>query len=384
MKNIEVADILREVVSANQLNVSAEQWKAANALLNCRTAALGAHVYSCNACGKEEISYNSCRNRHCPKCQAAATAKWLERRREELLPVPYFHVVFTLPHEFSGTALQNKKLVYGTLFRAVSETITQVGKRRLGGQLGFFSILHTWGQRLEAHPHVHCVIPGVVLCENGSVKTLPKNYLLPQRIISKVFRAIFCKHFRRLYPELEFHGQQLDLNKESSFKRLLNTVFSKDWVVYAKRPFAGPEIVLKYLAQYTHRIAISNRRILSCRNGVTAFRYKNYANGKKKVLQLSNAEFIRRFFLHTLPHQFVRIRYYGFLANGVRTKTLSKLRQHFLLLPPKLDDGRQRCCRYCGAQELIFERELPARILPFPRPKIRHKLPKRKELPLVA
>jgi len=243
-QGIELAEIMREAAESGTLKASKEQWEVVNAIINCRTASLGGHLYRCGDCGEEQPRYNSCRNRHCPKCQGGDIAKWLEKRQEELLPVPYFHVVFTIPHELNGFVLQNKRLMLNLLFQAVSKTLKEVSKRRLGGEIGFFAVLHTWGQLLELHPHIHCVIPGVIIKADGTAEKMSEKYFLPQRILSTVFRAIFCKMFKKAQKKLALHGQQKEFTEKAKVDKLMQKLFSKDWVVYAKEPFAGPQAVL--------------------------------------------------------------------------------------------------------------------------------------------
>jgi len=247
----ELADVFREVVSEGELKASPEQWKAVNAILNCRTEALGGHLYRCNDCGDEQPRYNSCRNRHCPKCQTGKTSR-LEKRAEELLPVPYFHVVFTIPHELNGIALQNKEEIYNLFFQAVSKTLKEVSEKRYGGKIGYFSILHSWGQKIEFHPHIHCVIPGIILKADESVKVLPENHFLPHEVLRLVFKAVFLTLLEKHYEKLSFHGEQALFKKKKIFENLVNKLWKKDWIVYLKKPFSGPHAVLKYLARYTH------------------------------------------------------------------------------------------------------------------------------------
>jgi hypothetical protein len=381
----ELADVFREVVSEGELKASPEQWKVVNAILNCRTEALGGHLYRCSDCGDEQPRYNSCRNRHCPKCQAGKTSKWLEKRAEELLPVPYFHVVFTIPHELNGIALQNKEEIYNLFFQAVSKTLKEVSEKRYGGKIGYFSILHTWGQKLEAHPHVHCVIPGVILNADESVKVLPENHFLPHEVLRLVFKAVFLTLLEKRYEKLSFHGEQALFSKKKIFKNLLNKLWKKDWIVYLKKPFSGPHAVLKYLARYTHRVAISNSRIISCKDGKTTFSYKDYSDdAQKKYLALENKEFTRRFLLHTLPKQFVRIRHFGFMANAGRKLRLEKLKSYFKPLRLVVTPQNPPCCSKCQSTNIHPIRELKPISNSPATPQIRRKLPKTKELPLVA
>jgi len=380
VSKVEIADLFREAVDAGVLKASKEQWKVVNDIMNCRTAVLGGHMYHCQSCGKEHPRYNSCRNRHCPKCQGEASARWLEARTKELLPVPYFHLVFTVPHELNGILLQNKAVLLNILFRSVTKALTDVAKRRLKGELGFFSILHTWGQKLEAHPHIHCVIPGVILGKDGSINRSEENYLLPKNVLSPVFRAIFIKALVRAYKskKLQFHGKQAKL--ASDFFKLIKEIKNKHWLVYAKKPFAGPETVLKYLARYTHKVAISNSRILKAKNTRVTFSYKDYAqDDEKKYCTLETTEFLRRFLLHVLPQQFVRIRHCGFLANGKRTKVLARLKLVLRkTIPEQLSQKTKPACPHCGSEKIIRSREI------LPSYQIGSLAHRNKTLPLVA
>jgi Putative transposase/Transposase zinc-binding domain len=333
---LEVADVFREHADAfldrygNTL--SPEQRRALGDIAACRTAALGGHVEECDRCGHQRIAYNSCRNRHCPKCQATAAAQWMEAREAELLPVEYFHVVLTLPAILGPITLQNPREVYGILFRAAAETLQQIAAdpKHLGAEIGFLAILHTWGQNLEHHPHVHCVVPGGGLSPDGSrwVACRP-GFFLPVRVLSTVFRGKFLALLRNAFDQgkLSFHGKQRVLADAGAFQRLLAASVQTEWVVYAKPPLGGPEQVLKYLARYTHRVAISNRRLVAMEDGEVKFHWKDYAHGGvQKTMTLKATEFIRRFLLHILPAGFVRIRHYGFLANRVCREKLALCR----------------------------------------------------------
>jgi len=330
---LEVADLLRILQRQGRLPVFATaQRKVVRALLACRAAALGGHVDVCTECGHEAVSYNSCRNRHCPKCQGAATATWLEAQQRVLLPVPYVHVVFTLPDQFSPLALQNPRVVYGLLFRAVSQTLLQVAAtpKHLGARIGFLAILHTWGQTLMHHPHVHCVVPAGGLALDGSrwVRCRP-GFFLPVRVLSRLYRGKFLALLQEAYQrgELQFHGRLSDLKNPRAFRALLDEARSLEWVVYAKPPFGGPETVLKYLARYTHRIAISNHRLIEADEEHVSFTWKDYRKANRsRVMQLEIAEFARRFLLHVLPDRFVKIRYYGLLAQSQRAVCLQRSR----------------------------------------------------------
>jgi hypothetical protein len=333
--SLEVADIFRQHGKQflDKYECSPQQRRVLRAVQNCRTAALGGHVQQCDRCGHQAISYNSCRNRHCPKCQGPARARWLDARADELLPVPYFHVVFTLPATLAPLALQNPAVVYDLLFKAASATLLEVAAnpKRLGARIGFLAVLHTWGQNLMHHPHLHCVAPAGGLSSDGTAWIASRpGFFLPVRVLSRVFRGKFidllkCSLAR---AELKFHGALQSLNDVHAQQRLLNDSVKNEWVVYAKRPFGGPEQVLKYLARYTHRVAISNSRLLSLQDGKVTFRWKDYAGGNRhRTMTLDATEFIRRFLLHVLPTSFVRIRYYGFLANRHRAEQLARCRQ---------------------------------------------------------
>lgn len=333
---LEVADVFRNHAAAfldrYGDTLSPEQRRALHDIAACRTAALGGHVEACDQCGHQRIAYNSCRNRHCPKCQATAAAQWMEARGAELLPVEYFHVVLTLPAALGPIALQNPREVYGILFRAAAETLQQIAAdpKYLGAEIGFLAILHTWGQNLEHHPHVHCVVPGGGLSPDG-VRWIacPPGFFLPVRVLSRVFRGKFLALLRNAFDQgkLSFHGKLRVLADADEFQRLLTASAQTEWVVHAKPPFGGPEQVLKYLARYTHRVAISNRRLLALEDGEVTFQWKDYAHGGgPKSMTLKATEFIRRFLLHVLPTGFVRIRHYGFLANRVCREKLALCR----------------------------------------------------------
>jgi Putative transposase/Transposase zinc-binding domain len=332
--------------------LSIQQRRAFEAIRDCRTAALGGHVEyveQCDTCGHLAISYNSCRDRHCPKCQAAARAKWLSAREAELLPVPYFHVVFTLPQQIGALALQNAREIYSILFRAASETLLTIAAdpKRLGAALGFLAVLHTWGQNLHLHPHLHCVVPGGGLSPDGKrwVPCRKNSFFLPVKVLSSRFRNVFLDYLRKAFAEdkLQFHGEMAGFARSSAFEALCQRAAKAKWVVFAKAPFGGPDQVLKYLARYTHRVAISNSRILSIEDGKLTFLWKDYADGNKtKVMVLDAVEFIRRFLLHILPAGFVRIRQYGFLANRARKDKLALCRTLLNASPASAIAGDER------------------------------------------
>ena len=310
-----------------------EQRRAIKDLAACRTAALGGHAEDCDACGLRRFAYNSCRNRHCPKCQASARARWLEARSAELLDVPYFHVVFTLPAEFGPLALQNKCVIYGLLFQAASETLRQIAAqpKHLGAEIGFLAVLHTWGQNMMHHPHLHCVVPAGGLSPDGqSWIASSDRFFLPVRVLSRVFRGKFVGLLKRAHEQgrLAFSGSLLALADRAIFEQLIDRAVRSDWVVYAKPPFGSPKQVLKYLARYTHRVAISNSRIVAFDGQRVSFYWKDYADGnRQKTMTLGADEFVRRFLMHVRPKGFASIRYYGFLANRHRQQKLGTIRQ---------------------------------------------------------
>ena len=331
---LEVADVFRQYGEQylERFGASPQQRRVIRDIQACRTAALGGHVEQCDRCGHQAISYNSCRNRHCPKCQGPARARWLEARAGELLPVPYFHVVFTLPGVLAPLALQNPAAVYDLLFQSVAGTLLEVAAnpKRLRARIGFLTVLHTWGQNLLHHPHVHCVVPAGGLAPEGTTWVSGRaDFFLPVRVLSRVFRGKFIDLLKAAWGrgELQFHGQLAPLAQPAAMERLLDQSVQNEWVVYAKPPFGGPAQVLKYLARYTHRVAISNRRLLGLENGQVTFRWKDYAAGNKpSVMALDAVEFVRRFLMHVLPRSFVRIRYYGFMANRHRRENLERCR----------------------------------------------------------
>jgi hypothetical protein len=319
---LEVADILRAHGAAYCAGhrVSTEQTAVMRHLVACRTAALGGHVDACDQCGFQRVSYNSCRDRHCPKCQAAKRAQWVEQRLMRLLPVPYFHVVFTLPEQLKPLTLRNRRRVYELLFRCASATLLQLAAdpKRLGAQIGLTAVLHTWGQNLLFHPHLHCVVTGGGLTADGKCWVAAREgYLLPVKMMARLFRGKFLHGLQQLYAagELTFAGNTADLADPKIFAALRDQLYRRDWVVYAKPPFGGAEHVYRYLGRYTHRVAISNSRLVAMEDDRVRFYYKDYADGnRKKQMTLSAEEFIRRFLLHVLPKRFVRIRHYGLMA----------------------------------------------------------------------
>jgi hypothetical protein len=313
-------------------SLSHEQKQALSAIAVCRTAALGGHVEECDRCGYRKISYCSCRNRHCPKCRGQARAQWLEQRAAELLPVEYFHVVFTVPQLVAPVALQNQRVIYGILFRAAAETLLQIAAdpKHLGARIGFLAVLHTWGQNLYHHPHLHCVVPGGGIApDQRHWISCRRQFLFPVKALSRLFRGKFVAYLKTAFRdgELGFHGELKSLGERRKFAEWLSRVAGTEWVVYAKPPFGGPRQVLKYLARYTHRVAISNQRLVSLENGLVTFRWKNYARaGELATMTLKVEEFIRRFLLHVLPKGFIKIRHFGFLANRGRRDNVALCR----------------------------------------------------------
>lgn len=332
----EVADVIRAhadaFVRASGGAVSSAKKRVMRRLAACRTAALGGHVESCNRCDYERIAYNSCRDRHCPKCQASARAQWVEAREADLLPVTYFHVVFTVPAEIAAIAMQNKRVMYGILMRASADTLLQIAAdpKHLGAEIGFLSVLHTWGQTLVHHPHVHCVVPGGGLGKDGrSWVACRPGFFLPLEVLSAVFRGKFLDMTRRAFArgELVFQGRLAHLADAACFDKHLGCTYAHNWVVYAKTPFGGVKQALRYLARYTHRVAIANSRITAIEDGKVSFRWKNYARGNRhRTMTLDAVEFLRRYLQHVLPKGFVRIRSYGLLANSVRGIKLAACR----------------------------------------------------------
>ena len=340
----EVADIIRRAgdkfLERYRDSLTWTQLKVLRAIARCRTAALGGHRDQCVRCGHQAISYNSCRNRHCPKCQTNAREKWLCARRRELLPVGYFHLVFSVPHALVPLIWQNKRYLFGLLFDASAATLLEVAAdpARLGAEIGFLSILHTWGQTLQRHPHIHCVVPGGGLSPDHSrwVRSAP-HFFLPVRVLSRVFRGKFVAGLQRAFlsKQLVFLGPCQPLAHEKAFAAFLRTLFREDWVVYAKPPFGGPEHVLQYLARYTHRVAISNHRLLSVDGDHVTFRWKDYAHhSKSRAMTLTLEEFLRRFLQHVLPKGFPRIRYFGWFANRRRRDLLPLCRSLLAVAPP--------------------------------------------------
>ena len=379
---MEVADILRaqgdRFLDRYRASFSFQQLKAFRAIRNCRTEALGGHLDACPQCSQKRcdrppaISFNSCRNRHCPKCQTENRERWLAAREQELLPTGYFHVVFTMPHELNVLALENPRTFYDLLFTASAATAIQVARdpKHLDAEIGMLSILHTWGQNLLLHPHIHCVIPMGGLSQQRARWVHPRYpFFLPVKVLSRVFRGKFLAGLKRLYrhKQLRCGGPASLLADPKQFARLLRRLHRNDWVVYAKPAMGGPWQVLRYLGRYTHRVAISNHRLVSFDGERVTFRWKDYAHGsKQKKMTLTATEFLRRFFLHVLPKGFVRIRYFGFLANRWRTQMLTLARQ-LLGAEPMVAAAAERVpqpsalwrCPNCGARMVILRRFTP-------------------------
>jgi hypothetical protein len=351
--------------------LSRQQRKALKDIRDCRTGALGGRVQQCDRCGHRVILYNSCRNRHCPKCQASARARWFQQREAELLPVPYFHVVFTLPDQIGRLALQNQKQTYNILFRAAAQTLleTAADPRLLGASIGFLAVLHTWGQNLHLHPHLHCIVPGGGISPDDSrwIACRKSSFFLPVRLLSRRFRKRFLRYLGQAFRKgaLRFSGELQSLAGAAAFDALCEDAARIEWVVHIKPPFGGPHRVLKYLARYTHRVAISNHRLRALENGRVSFEWKDYAhNSRTKTMTLDAIEFIRRFLLHVLPSGLVRIRQFGFLANRVRKHKLELCRTLLRLGPPSaptdapsragadLDDPQR--CPICQVGRLVL------------------------------
>ena len=355
-KKLELADIFREFGDAYRKSypMSLAQQKVMHAVKVCRTSYLGGHMRVCNLCGYSHPTYNSCGNRHCPKCQSLSKARWVKKREEELLPVAYFHNVFTLPHDLNVIARSNKKVIYDILFRSVSETLLQFGENELGGKIGFLTILHTWDQKLLQHIHLHCIIPAGAISADKKRWTVPASgdFLFSVKALSKVFRGKFLCYLRKAYTkgDLTFAGKSTEYKAKEGFKSLIDRLYKDDWVVYSKKPFAGPEKVLDYLGRYTHRIAISNDRIRGVAGGMVTFTYRDRKNGNiKKEATLAAGEFIRRFLTHVLPTSYTRIRHFGFLSNRNRRQNIACVKN---LLGVSSDTGKRK---EQSAQELMLE-----------------------------
>jgi len=376
---LEIADIFRDHGTAwrqaNHGHVSLEQMKVMSAIERCRTAALGGHVAACEDCDHLHIAYNSCRNRHCPKCQGAAARDWLADREAELLPVGYFHVVFTLPSEIADIAYQSKRVIYNLLMKASAETMLTIAadQKHLGAKIAITSVLHTWGSAMTHHPHVHMIVPGGGISpDRSSWVSCRPNFFLSVRVLSRLFRRLFLTMLIKAYDDgqLKFFGSHAALTDRAKFDHYLKPLRKSEWVVYAKEPFGGPEAVLAYLSRYTHRVAISNHRLVKADKNAVMFKYKDYrvdGPGRYKTMTLATHEFIRRFLVHVLPKGFHRIRHYGLLANGNRAANVAKARE--LLAVPALSkkadaevaaktdepDVLAHPCPCCGGRMIIIE-----------------------------
>ena len=343
----EVADVLN-ILGSKLENLELNSWQLRTlfALKKCRTSALGGHIDACDECGNVSISYNSCRNRHCPKCQGKKREQWIENRETELLPVPYFHVVFTLPDVLNKTALHEPKMLYDILFESAWETLQTFGKNK-NLQMGMIAVLHTWGQNLSLHPHLHCIVPGGGVDENGAWKNIKNDgkFLFSVKALSKVFRAKFCEKLKANLKD------KFNENQENEYEKIRQSLWEKPWVVYAKKPFGSPKSVVEYLGRYSHKIAVSNQRIRKIDAETVTFSYKDYRQkGIKKQMVLSHEEFIRRFAMHILPKRFVKIRHYGFLSSTWKRIKLKKLQQKLGIqpkekLPPKVFQPKCSCCK---------------------------------------
>jgi hypothetical protein len=375
---LEVADIFRSHGPAwrraNAGHVSLGQLKVMSAIESCRTAALGGHVSRCENCTHTLIAYNSCRNRHCPKCQGAAAKEWLAEREAELLPVPYYHVVFTLPAQIADIAYQNKAAIYGILFKAAAETLLTIAAdpKHLGARIALTAVLHTWGSALTHHPHVHIVVPGGGISPDGQrwISCRP-GFFLPVRVLSRLFRRLFLEKLMAAHEagRLRFFGDHTELAKRDAFTAYLAPLRKAEWVVYAKRPFGGPEAVLAYLSRYTHRVAISNSRLIALNDAGVTFKWKDYRSpgrDKAKVMTLSTNEFIRRFLIHVLPGGFHRIRHYGLFANTARVKNIAHVRELLCVLATPSENSEANAdpdesstlshpCPCCGGRMIVIE-----------------------------
>lgn len=363
--------VLRGVIDGplgSTLRLAPHQWKTVRALARCRTSALGGQLFVCRECQRPHFVAHSCRNRHCPQCQGARAVDWLQQQEAALLPIPYFHLVFTLPHVLNGLIRQNRRALLGLLFQAASQTLLEFGRGRLGAQVGVTAVLHTWSQTLLDHYHVHCIVTGGGMALDGARWVAsPAHYLFPIHALSRMFRGKYLAGLKALFDagQLEFHGQLAGWDKPQKFAALTRQAAAPQWVVYAKRPFAGPQQVLAYLSRYTHRVAISQRRLLAADEQTVTFGYKDYADGaRRKTMTLGLCEFVRRFCLHVLPERFVKIRHYGLLGNRQRQQRL--LRARALLgacepkgAPPQPVEQRPTalplpCCPFCGQPALVL------------------------------
>ena len=396
--SVEVGDILRKYGQSyrDSHKLPLSSLKAMSAIENCRSAVLGGHIDQCDSCGHTRISYNSCRNRHCPKCQSLAKERWLEARKDELLPVSYFHSVLTIPSELNALALINQKEIYDILFKSGTDTLRELGgdPKHLGAEIGIIAILHTWGQNLMNHPHLHCIVPCGGLSEDGNMWLFPrkstkkKAFFVHVNVISDLFKKKFLSYFKKLYlsDKLKFVGKITYLGNDHEFKKLCDDLYEKKWITYIKSPFGGPEQVLEYLGRYTHRVAISNNRILKLEDGKVTFHYRDYQDGNKtKVMELKVFEFIRRFLLHVLPCKYFKIRYYGLFSNRNRKKKI-EISKKVLGVTKEKEKARKpesweelllrltgvdpRVCPICGEGVMVRKEELAQVINPPPQAKV--------------
>ena len=388
-RGLEIADIFRDHGAAfrrdNAGHLNRDQLKVMGAIEACRTIRLGGHVATCAKCGHDHVAYNSCRNRHCPKCQGAASRDWMEKRAADLLPVPYYHVVFTMPAEIARIAFQNKAAVYNLLFKASAETLLTIAAdpKHLGAKIGMTSVLHTWGSALTHHPHVHIVVPGGGLSENNERWVACRGrFFLPVKVLSRLFRRLFLDGLSALHEtgKLRFFGELEPLREPQTFTQYLAPFRKSEWVVYAKAPFGGPEAVLAYLSRYTHRVAISNSRLIAADADTVAFRYKDYRRkgaNRQQVMHLATGEFIRRFLIHVLPRGFHRIRHYGLFANAARAENIDRIRDLLGAAPPLAEPAPEpsgdidlrpgqrilrQPCPDCGGPMIVIETFDPGQI----------------------
>ena len=355
--------------------VSYHTLKVIRAITNCRTEVLGGHVRQCDSCGEKIIQYNSCRNRHCPQCQFMKKEQWIINRQNDVLPFQYFHVVFTIPDKLNPIVIRNKKHIYTLLLNAVKETLLSVSEdeKYFGAKIGFFSILHTWGQKLNLHPHIHCVVPGGGFSDKtNSWKRSPQNYLVPIKVLQKRFRSLFLIGLKNLYQSDVLFLDGSVYENEQKFQQMIDELFDTEWIVYAKESFKSSDSVISYLSKYTHRIAISNHRILSFEDGIVTFSYKDYKDGKKKKMSVPVLKFMKLFLIHIVPKRFVRIRYYGILSNSTKTKQVQLCREYFSVkqkekntqswqqIFSKVTGKDIDVCPHCGQGNLITIEILPA------------------------
>jgi hypothetical protein len=372
-KRIEIADIFRKYGSVfrEKYRLPLHYIKVMNLISICRTSALGGHTEKCDECGYQRNAYNSCRNRHCPKCQYSAKEKWIKQRKNELLPIPYYHIVFTIPEELNNITLINKKEIYSILFKSASETLLVLGRdsKHLGAEIGIIAVLHTWGQNLMNHPHLHCIVTGGGLSKDKckwvkAKKAKYKNFFIHVNVLSDLFKKKFLYYFKKAQKnkELKFTGKISELNEptpkgQEVFQRMLNSLYAKKWITYCKRPFGGAEKVVEYLGRYTHKVAISNNRIKRMENNKVVFEWKDYRdNNRRKEMELPAVEFIRRFMLHILPENFYKIRYYGLLGSRNKQKNITKCRE--LILVPSEGVVKNKELKKAEIVETLLDKEI--------------------------